>query len=340
MIIYLSICYSYSQDVIEILYKPLSKDFVALADSLVEIDKSDDNRSIELCLNALERYSDPYVRYDLIFWELSFHYANQNQFDKCFEILKTGQNEGLYYFFRDNGSVFPPYLKELKNNNQYQLFIERNNFLKDSAKNLTKTEYMIQLPDNYDKTEKYGLFIVMHGGVGSIQDMQYYYNSPKLQHSYIIAFFQGSLNVGSFMRRFSRDHWQERIKKGYEQITQSYPIDTNNIILAGPSAGGYCSIILGLKNIIPATGLLLSFAVIPNDLDSTVYINSAKSGMKIAVLCGENDWGIKQQKEFGNKLDKYGIPNRFVVFPEKGHEFPDNWPYHLDTSIEFILKKE
>jgi hypothetical protein len=65
--------------------------------------------------NALGKYKEPYIRYDLIYWELSFHYASQKQYNKCLEILKTGHDEGLFYYLRDTGNIFPPYLRELKN---------------------------------------------------------------------------------------------------------------------------------------------------------------------------------------------------------------------------------
>jgi hypothetical protein len=84
----------------------------------------------------------------------------------------------------------------------------------------------------------------------------------------------------------------------------------------------------------------LSFTTVPGDLNSTAYISSAERGIKVVMLCGENDWAIQQQKEFGYKLDKYGISNRFVVFPETGHEFPDSRSYYFDTSIEYLLKNE
>jgi hypothetical protein len=58
------------------------------------------------------------------------------------------------------------------------------------------------------------------------------------------------------------------------------------------------------------------------------------------MICGENDWAIQQQKKLGYWLDKYKINNRFVVFPETGHQFPKNWSYYLDTSLDFILKEE
>jgi hypothetical protein len=301
IIVLLQLDCTYSQDVVEIPYKPLGEDFRALADRLVEIDATDDKTSIELCLNALGKYKEPYIRYDLIYWELSFHYASQKQYNKCLEILKTGRGEELFYY------------------------------LKDNANRKTRTEYMVQLPENYNNTKKYGLFIVIHGGIGSIQDLQYYYTSPKLRQNYIVAYFQGSVNVGSFSRSFLQEHWQERITKGYKQIVENYPIDINNIILAGQSTGGNRSIIPGLNNVIPAKGLLLSFTTVPGDLNSTANISSAERGIKVVMLCVESDWAIQQQKEFGYKLDKYGISNRFVVIPETGQEFPDNRSYYFDT---------
>ena len=110
--------------------------------------------------------------------------------------------------------------------------------------------------------------------------------------------------------------------------------------MAGPSAGGYRSLSLGLNDEIPAKGLLLSFAVNPSVWDSTLYLKSAERGLKVALLCGENDWAIKQQKKLGYWFDKYGIKNRFVIFPEEGHGFPENWTYYLDTSLDFILKED
>jgi len=82
----------------------------------------------------------------------------------------------------------------------------------------------------------------------------------------------------------------------------------------------------------------LSFPVYPRDSDSTLFIQSAERGLKISMLCGENDWAIRQQKKLGYLLDKYGIRNRFVVFPEEGHGFPENWSYYLNTSLAYLLE--
>jgi hypothetical protein len=331
---------SMAQEVVELPFQPLDSNFITLVNTLEEIEEADDSKSIDLCINALNQFDDQIIRYNLIYRKLAFYYASLKQYDKCFDILKKGQEEGLYYFIREGNRIYPPFLKELANNSEYESFIEQNKLLKNEANKTANTEYMIQLPDGYNDTKKYPLFLVMHGGIGSIRNLQKYYSSPKLQNDYIVAYFQGSTKQGTSSRSFAREKWRSGIKDGFEQIIQKYPVDTNNVIIAGPSAGGARSILLGLNNIIPSKGLLLSYAVAPRNLDSLVYKESAKRGLKIALLCGENDWAIKQQKELGYKFDKYGIPNRFVVFPEKGHEFPDNWSYYLDTSLEFILKEE
>lgn len=332
---------SRAQEVVELPFTPLDSSIKKLLNKLEKIDEADNSQYVELCINTLNKFDDKKNRYDLIYWILAPQYAKLKQYDKCFEILKKGQDEGLYYFIREGNRMYPPYLQELENWNksEYVSLIKQNEFLKEEANKSSNTEYIIQLPPDYNEKNKYPLFLIMHGGIGNIRSMQSNYSSTKLKSDYIVAYFQGSTRQGTNSRSFSREKWRTRIEEGFKQIIQKYPIDTNHVILAGPSAGGARSLILGLRNTISAKGLLLSFAVDPGSLDSLAYIDAANRGLKIALICGENDWAIKQQKELAYKFDKYGIPNRFVVFPEKGHEFPDNWPYYIDTSLEFILEE-
>lgn len=271
---------------------------------------------------------------------MSFHYASLKQYDKCFEILKKGQDEGLFYYLGSAQREWPPYLKELKKIEEYESFSIKNEELKEVANQTKMTEFMVQLPNNYDQNKHYPLMLIMHGGIGSIPDLQYNYQSEKLQTEFIVAYTHGGVFYGSNSRVYGRESWKNDIKNIYQKITSIYSADTTKVILGGPSAGGYRSIALGLNNEIPAKGLLLSFAVNPSVWDSTLYIKSAERGLKIALLCGENDWAIKTQKKLGYWFDKYGIKNRFVVFPEEGHGFPANWSYYLDTSLDFILKED
>jgi len=331
---------AYTQNTFELPYKPLDSEFITFTENLKEVDKTDYQGSVDLCIAALDKFQDMNIRNNLIYWELSFHYASLEQYDKCFEILKLGQDEGLFYYTRTNGNIFPPYLTELEKLDGYESFVAKNTELKDAANKYKRFEFMVQLPTGYTKNKTYPLMLIMHGGIGSIPNLQFNYQSEKLQKDLIVVYTQGGSFYGSYSRAYDRETWISQMKSVYRHIITEYTVDTTQIILAGPSAGAYRSILLGLNNSIPAKGLLLSFAVYPRESDSTLFIQAAEKGLKVALLCGENDWAIKQQKKLGYYLDKYGIENRFVVFPEEGHGFPENWPYYLNTSVDYILKDE
>ena len=329
--------FSIGQNIVEIPFKSLDKDYVELVDSIKEIKNSESKQIISLDDSDFEKFNDLDTRY-LMFFKLSIHYAALKEYDKCFEILKKGQSEGFFFLFNYDGN-YPSYLEELKKFDGYQSLVEQNETLKKEKESTGKAEYMIQLPEDYNENIKYPLLLIMHGGGGCIPDLQYLYNSPKLKNDFIVAYFQGSDMTGSYHRAFSRN-WIEQITTGFNQIISKCSVDTTKIILAGPSSGGVRSIHLAYKNEIPARGLLLNFPVIPGIIKNTTYLEFKERDLKVVQLCGENDWAIQQQKEFAYWLDRYMIKNRFVVFPEIGHGFPANFQHHLETSIEFLLKED
>ena len=123
-------------------------------------------------------------------------------------------------------------------------------------------------------------------------------------------------------------------------MKKKYPVDESRIIIGGPSAGGYRTLLLGFDEQVQAAGLLLAFPVVPRDIsDAMVQTLSAKK-LKVALITGEYDGGVVRQKDLCVRLDETAIPNRLLIFPEKGHEYPDNFSHHLDTSLEFLLKEQ
>jgi len=339
LIITVLICqFSIGQDIVEIPFKALDEDYIELVNAIQEIENSESKQVINLEDKDFEKFNDLDTRF-LMFWALSFHYSDLKEYEKCFEILKKGQSEGMFFAFSKDLS-WPSYLKEFKNFDEYQSFVEQNETLKKETDATTNTEYMVQLPEEYDENKNYPLFLITHGGGGCIPSMQYAYISEKLKKEFIVAYFQGSSIEGSYSRSFSRTKWSEQVNNGYKQIISKYPVDTSKIILSGPSSGGGRSIILGINNIVPASGLLLNFPVTPRSIANTTYLEFKERDLKVVQLCGENDSRIQRQKEFAYWLDRYMIKNRFVVFPEIGHGYPANFQHHLDTSIEFLLKED
>ncbi len=294
---------SNSQNIVELPYKALDKETTDLMKSLKEIDEKEDQNSIDQCIEALDKHEDMNVRYNLIFWELSFRYASMKQYNNCLDMLISGQDEGLFYYFRTGEQIFPPYLSELEKLDGYESFIAKNKELKEAANKNTTLDFMVQLPTDYIKDSTYPLMLIMHGGIGNIPSLQHNYLSENLQEHFIVVYTQGDKYFGSYSRVYDHEKWEDNMKNVYHQIISKYSVDTTQTILAGPSAGAYRSLLLGLHNTIPAKGMLLSFSVYPRDTDSTLFLDAADRGLKVALLCGENDWAIQQQKKLGYYLD-------------------------------------
>ncbi|PLX19820.1 MAG: hypothetical protein C0599_10320, partial [Salinivirgaceae bacterium] len=121
------------QGINQLEFKPLDKGFIELTNKMKQV-QSDDSKSIDLALKGLKKFNNAANRYNLIFWKLSFHYASLEQYDKCFEILKKGQKEGLFYYLGTEDRVFPAYRKEIENLDGYEAFMAKNEALKEIAK--------------------------------------------------------------------------------------------------------------------------------------------------------------------------------------------------------------
>jgi len=65
-------------------------------------------------------------------------------------------------------------------------------------------------------------------------------------------------------------------------------------------------------------------------------LEAGLKGLRVSMVCGENDWAIKSQKEMSVIFDKLGVTNRLIILPAYGHEFPKDFSNQIDSSIDFI----
>ncbi|WP_370980158.1 hypothetical protein [Agaribacterium sp. ZY112] len=321
----------------EIAYKPLNPSYIELTKLLNTDLVNDDEQSIKVSLQALNTQKSSFARYNLIYWELAFHYANLKQYNQVMSVLQLGQDEGLFFFFQDGEQPFPAFLSELKSQQGFEKFYKQNQALIAKANDTSQMQYMLQIPNTYNKDKNYPLLIIMHGGIGSINDLQYHFDSERLQSEFIVAYVQGAALAGFFGRRFKEGSWQVDINKIYQLITSQYSIDLEKVVLAGPSMGAMRSIQLAISKSFPVKGLLLPFPVIPSGLTRETYDTWAKSDLRMAIMSGEHDWAFDAQKQFFIQLEAHSVNNRFLIFPELGHEYPDDFQRHINSSLSYLL---
>lgn len=303
----------------------------------VELMKNKDTISIITKLEKAFHKSDNIYTKCKIMEELGFIYVTTKQIDKCLKMNEVLINSGISVYFQYWGEIYPEYTKSLENKEEFITLLNRNNLLVKDANNNSKTEYYIQKPENYKEGVRYPLLIVFHGGIGCIQNMQNYWNSEKLRTEFIVAFVQGKDFMCSYNRSYGNNAISD-IKKIYKKITDDYLIDTTKIILSGPSAGGMFSIDLAINKHIPAQGLILAFPVKPESFNADRILNAGLKGLRVSMICGENDWAIKSQKEMSVIFDKLGVKNKIIIFPDLGHDFPAEFSNQIDNSIDFIRK--
>jgi predicted esterase len=142
------------------------------------------------------------------------------------------------------------------------------------------------------------------------------------------------------MKIYLSDLEKCRKRRNYEKIKNDYLIDTTKVLLGGPSAGGMLSIDLAIHKHIPALGLVLAFPVKPRAFGADEIYNAGINGLRVSMICGENDWALESQKEMSVLFDKLAVVNRIVIYPENGHEYPDDFSDQILKSIEFILDEQ
>ncbi|MCX6163046.1 MAG: hypothetical protein NTV87_17135 [Ignavibacteriae bacterium] len=310
------------------------KEFWDLYNVIEPLKKSDTNLAISKLENAFCKTNNNFTKCKIL-EELGEMYTSTKQFDKFLKMYEDLLNSGLTVLFQHRGETYPEYTKEFKNNEKFISLLNRNIQMVKEANVNSTAEYYIQKPYNYKEGIIYPLIMVFHGGIGNIQDMQNFWNSDKLQKEYIIAFVQGREIKCSYNRFFGSNGISE-MKRIYKKITDDYLIDTAKVILSGPSAGGMFSIDLAINKHIPAQGLILAFPVKPENFNADKILNSGLKGLRISMICGENDWAIKSQKEMSVIFDKLGVQNRLLIFPDLGHEFPKDFSNQIDNSIDYI----
>ena len=325
---------SLAQNVVEVFATELSPLYNETLTDLENL-RSNPEEALKLLTEMLPQITSPYERFNLIFWEIPALYCELGKYEEGFDVLKKGQQEGLFYPFIIGQNKFPPYVSNFEKFPDFQSFIDKNKKLREAAQLNAKFEYFVQLPKNYSKDKNYPLLIVLYGGFGNYMQQMQDWHSPKLESDFITTYMQGDQCMGSYLFSYQRENVNQFIE-AYKQITDKYPIDTSKVLIGTQSAGAHQSFMLMLNEFIPVKGLILAFPGTPQ-LDLDKVKKAGERGVKVAILAGEYDPRIVKTKEMAVELDNHDLQNRFIIFSEKGHEFPDNFPNQIDLSLDFIL---
>lgn len=334
---FLSVPLSFALDVAEVPRPEISP----LSFEVINKVENDDTimaaEKLRLVNEALQGTRSAYGKFNLIFWGASFLYAEQEQYEESLRALKTGQAEGLFYPLMTGQQTWPPYLNQFQHLENYTDFLTENERLKQTASHNARFEYIVRLPEGYSINKSYPLLMVLHGGFGSHIELSERWLSPKLKSEVIVAYMQGSLYRGSFLRSYDAAK-QEHFVEAFEQISENYSVDPSRVILSGQSAGAGVALELVLDERLPATRLFFTFPSILGELDEPKLRAARDRRLRVAMIVGGKDVRFERQMAISATLDRIGVQNSLVVFPDVGHGFPDDFPTQLDIALNYLLE--
>jgi len=327
---------SFGQKVSEVDRPTLSEDYSQLIQKLNQLKAYPIIQSIELLETGLENTNDNFEKYKVA-QILTMMYTSINQYEKSINIWNDLNKSGVILPFLKE-EVYPSIISPYLNNENFNTFYSNNEELRKNLNNTSQAQYFVNLPLNYNPKKKYPLIIVLHDEINDLYGISTKWISDKIQNNYITVYTQGREIVGSYSYKYG-SYGIEDITKIYKKLVKKYPINKKKVIIAGQSSGAELAIELAHSSLKPK-GLLLVLPIKPDSFNKEYASELKKKNVKVNLHCGQKDYEyFEQQMKLLNILDSAEVVNNIVIYPNSGHELPNNFPQQIDKSLKFLMEK-
>jgi hypothetical protein len=266
-------------------------------------------------------------------YTLDYFYSRTKQDSKVLENWDYGLKKR--YLFGINDWEY----KQFENNPEFKRLIKIDKQIGDSLSNLAHMEYEIVLPANYSIDKVYPILFVFHGNNWNLEISKKVWASKIVKEKFITVYLQSYIYMrkNRYQWRLNDEKTNKEFKEIYAQIIKKYPANKDNVVFTGMSMGGSIAIDYAFNQFVPVNGLVLNCPVIPNISDSLIS-KFVYENKKIAIITGENDWGLNNQKDLINKIDKIKGNNRITINTGMGHEVAKDFSSYLDEYLNWILE--
>ncbi|MDH4218869.1 MAG: hypothetical protein OEY18_04965 [Candidatus Aminicenantes bacterium] len=272
-------------------------------------------------------------------YNLALMHVQLKEYKKALMALEYGLEQGIWFGKYD---FFAEMWTPLKETEGFKAFEQKNEAKKQKAQKAVKPKLEVLVPEDYDKSKKYPLFLALHGGGENIDVFKPQWTSDMLQDKFIVAFPQSSQIVSMDGYNWTEDIElsKKEIKEAYEKIIQNYPVDTSRVIVGGFSSGGVASLEVVLNDTVPVIGFVVLCPAKPEDFTAQKVAEAKKRGIKGTLLTTEMDPRLPDQKEMAEIMKAQNFPLEFIVTPNIGHWYPEDLGEMIDAAITYIVGKE
>lgn len=260
-------------------------------------------------------------------------YTRSGQYEKATAIWKAGHEKG--YCFGLNNPAYDEYYEE---NSDFKELAA----IEFSWNEKSHLEHEVVLPTNYDRNRTYPVVFILHGNSSNIKWAKESWKSTVMSNEYISIFVQSyafsNKNKAEYKWEFDDEKTLKELTNIYDNIMESFPVDKNNIVFSGMSAGGYLVLQLAFEELIPMTGLIVNCPVVPNNIEDKAIVQFVEKNKRIGIITGENDFAINDQKNLIGNINKHGGQKKITINKNMGHEYAEDFPNLLDEYLKWIIE--
>lgn len=139
---------------------------------------------------------------------------------------------------------------------------------------------------------------------------------------------------------FDMDSARERVDAAIEEADRLYTIDRGAVVLAGYSQGGGVVLQLIADRPTRIRGAVAVCSLCPPLEEANFRKVANESQIRVQVIAGEHDRLLDRSKSAAEVLQAAGIPTRFEVVADSGHEYPSDSADRLRRAVHFVLTGE
>lgn len=282
---------------------------------------------------AEERFPDQETR--TAYWVACLLCRDGNA-DEAVRVLETARNHG--HWWGEGLLKKDPDLEPLWGRPEFVRLAEGCREAHRAAQAAAKPRVFILCPDVPLSPSSHPLLLSLHGRSGNAEEDAPYFQSATAR-GWIVALAQGIQLEGEGMYTWDDPtQAKEDVAWAYGEVLRSHPVDPNRIILAGISQGGALALALTLQGkLLPACGfvaIIPSATLIEEALDHAC--EAARRGVRGWIASGEKDPRCTRVRDLHAKLVRAGLVCHLEVFPNLGHEIPEDFAAQLSQALEFV----
>jgi predicted esterase len=206
----------------------------------------------------------------------------------------------------------------------------------DRAAKAARPERIVLTPPP-ETPAPYPVWLVFHGRNAAAASSQSFWESLA-ERGWLVALLQSSQVVG--VGTYAWDDRQRSIEEArqhFEELSSSYPVHWQRLVLGGFSQGAGLAIWLALNKLLPAAGFMAVAPYLRGIEDLVETPPDTTSRRRGYLLTGDLDEHQEMFTQIEQLLHAQQVSYRRERRPDLDHDYPEDFDHSLDQALQFIL---